>query len=124
MMYKRIFNLITLTLLTGIAAAGSFPSPIGNPAGFRNAMHSESIPKFAVGGAVVPAIFSKSQVTALKANFDDLAVSETISPANFTQDKSDIARLKGGRMVAVWEDNRLGPVAIAAQVFQKQPRIT
>jgi len=48
---------------------------------------------------------------------NELTISESVAPARFDQDYSDIARLSDGRMIACWEDSRNGIPMIYAQVL-------
>ncbi len=48
---------------------------------------------------------------------DDIQISETVSPASFTQENSSIAELSGDRVIVVWEDNRTGTQSIYGQIF-------
>lgn len=86
---------------------------------FRNALHFTPPEQIQVAGREItlPEIKSTSGTSGFSLNFDDVLVSETIGPANFTQQKGDIADLKNGRFVAVWEDNRLGATGVFVQLF-------
>lgn len=105
-----------IALLLG-SAIGASVNPIDNPHEFRRQVHQIPATSSPSGRIVVPEIAPLSQFE-LKANFDDLLISETVGPANFSQDKADIARLKGGRMVAAWQDDRLGPLGIFIQIYR------
>ena len=48
---------------------------------------------------------------------EEITISESVAPARFKQDYSDVARLSDGRMVACWEDNRNGSRMIFAQIL-------
>ena len=50
-------------------------------------------------------------------DFTDLRVSESVSPATFSQSNSSVAPLDNGRFVIVWQDNRSGSFSIIGQVF-------
>ncbi len=48
---------------------------------------------------------------------NEFTLSESVSPARFGQDYSDVARLTDGRMVACWQDGRNGSYMIYAQIL-------
>ncbi len=62
-------------------------------------------------------IFETKQISARVAASSDLQVSETISPARFSQRLSSVVRINGDQFVSVWQDDRLGGFKIFAQLF-------
>jgi len=115
----------SISLLTALAISMTFPplyggqiSPGENPVMFRNSLHEDysrfenkaSLQLPSSGGVNIG--FEKGTL-----NFEDLLISEQVGPANFTQEKADMAALKGGRTVIAWEDDRSGPVGVYLQIF-------
>jgi len=100
-------------------ASGGASAPTDDPTGFRENLHQEFTKPISSDRAdlpyVLPEIRDPAEKTSL--NFGDLPISESVGPANFTQDHATIAALWGGRTVAVWEDNRLGPKSVFLQLF-------
>lgn len=118
-MNLRIYISSTLTclIISLIFSSMAFSGSIGNdPGAFRNSLRENYSGTRFTGTASTIQILPE-EFPLLKANFDDILISESISPANFTQDNSDICNLKGGRMAAVWEDDRSGSVGIFLQLF-------
>lgn len=116
---------ITCTLITALVSL-IFPTisiqatttgPNDDPHEFRRQAHLITLPLDPNQSMAIPVI-SPTVQAGLKADFDDLKISETVGPANFMQDKADIARLRGGRMVAAWEDDRLGPTSVFIQIYR------
>ncbi len=121
MNWKTLHYLMAVGLLTVsvFAADGGNVPPSADPHQFRNNLHvdREYIPNAMNSNLplVIPAINESMTKSGL---FDgEVLVSESVSPANFIQEDADIADLKGGRMVAVWADNRQGPVGVYLQIL-------
>jgi hypothetical protein len=106
-----------LTVMVFSVAKGSGLLPGDDPNQFRKSLHPDFSSRTQAGMIVIPDLVPPANAMAAKANFNDLLISETVGPANFDQDKADITGLRGGRMAAVWEDDRFGPVAIFLQLF-------
>lgn len=102
-----------------ITVTGADLLPGDNPMAFRDRLHRDFIAKDSSPTPAIPTVLpGVSDAFPLAAStFEDVLVSESVGPANFTQEAADIAALKGGRWVAVWEDNRLGPVGVYLQLF-------
>ncbi|MCP4569982.1 MAG: T9SS type A sorting domain-containing protein [FCB group bacterium] len=119
-MNRKKFPCFVASILISViffSLAGADRLPSADPAGFRNNLHFEYIHSEQIVPATVPEILPPLLMGALQTNFGDLLISETEGPANFNQGKADIAALTGGRMAAVWEDDRLGPTGIFLQLF-------
>ncbi len=121
MIWKVLHYLMAVGFLTitVFAADGRNVSPSADPHQFRNNLRVDHAfsPNVSVSGLrpAIPAIVGS---VAKSGAFDgDVLLSETVSPANFIQDDADIADLKGGRMVAVWADDRQGPVGAFIQIL-------
>ncbi|MCK5126365.1 MAG: T9SS type A sorting domain-containing protein [candidate division Zixibacteria bacterium] len=106
-----LFGLNTILLGTDISTPNVFSED------FRNSLHYEANPNLLIGEFQVPTISYQAPQASLATNFDDILISESTSPANFTQQEPDVAALTSGRFAAVWEDNRLGPKAVYLQIF-------
>ena len=117
MTYKTGLCSIAAILILSTSVFGAVSPLTESPLDFRNGMHRDFQAMSTIDRIVLPTIISDPQTNALATNFDDVLISETVGPANFTQQQSDIASLKGGRFAAVWEDNRLGPVGVFVQLF-------
>lgn len=120
-MKNNFSNLFAVTISIAIftLASAGIAAPIENAQQFRDNQHKTFSVKERIGKIETPQIYPEGKgFSSLALNFDDLLISETSGPANFTQENSDIATLTGGRMAAVWEDNRSGPIAIYLQLFE------
>ena len=119
-MTTRIFSCLAAAFLLmtspGFTAEHSrFPEM--NPAQFRNSLHPDYSARLPHGPVTIPNILPASEFLAKTAGFEDLQVSEVSPTANFSQKNIEVAGLKGGRIVSVWQDNRLGPTGIFLQIF-------
>lgn len=64
-----------------------------------------------------PADFQPATSAEKVDDFSDVKISETVSPATFSQRNSSIAYLGDGRTVIVWQDDRSGSYKIYAQLL-------
>lgn len=62
-------------------------------------------------------VFYNMTVSNKMADISDLCISETVSPATFSQKFSSTAPLTGDKMIVVWQDIRLGSYKIFAQII-------
>jgi hypothetical protein len=108
-----------MAVIFPLTSLGAEVLPGENPVQFRNSLHRINHRASGPGPISIPNLTSSISDGLEKStlSFGDLLVSESISPANFTQDNSDIAALRGGRTVAAWEDDRQGPSAVFIQIF-------
>ncbi|MFH1701091.1 MAG: T9SS type A sorting domain-containing protein [Candidatus Zixiibacteriota bacterium] len=115
--FSCLFVIFISYLLCGVIAAGEIISN-ENAQDFRNHQHKAYLRQKLFGKTEAPQIYPEGKnISSLALNFDDLLISETSGPANFTQENADLATLTGGRLAAVWEDNRSGPISIYLQLF-------
>jgi hypothetical protein len=121
MNWKRLHYLMAVGFLavSVVAADGEILPQSADPHQFRNSLHIDQVYKSGARDAGLPSVIPAVDESAAKsAAFDgEVLISESVSPANFIQENADIADLKGGRMVAVWADNRQGPVGVYVQVL-------
>jgi len=108
------FILICSILSVSVLTASDISS---NPHEYRRSLHSDYSASRSATATVLPEIKSGEAVLSNSVMFSDVLISESVSPANFTQDNSSLAALTGGRFAAVWEDNRLGTRSIYIQIF-------
>ncbi|MEZ5359941.1 MAG: FlgD immunoglobulin-like domain containing protein [Candidatus Zixiibacteriota bacterium] len=115
-----VYMLIVILGLTSISALAGQGDALSVQE-FRNALHftPPEANQAVASIPALPAIKSTDGITDFALDFDDLLLSETIGPANFTQQKGDITALKNGRYAAVWEDNRLGATGVFVQLFDR-----
>lgn len=92
-------------------------TPSDNPTQFRNSLHGNYAERVAGGKTSIPEIRPVDHLRAAKPLAGDLLISEVSSTANFVQDSVEAVGLRGGRVAAVWEDNRPGPVGIYLQLL-------
>jgi hypothetical protein len=121
-MNRKSFSCLIAVLIAFILIAQTGRAEIlpgDNPVQFRNSLHPDFYQSGSKGPVVIPDVqpLNFDHIAKAALNFEDLAVSESVSPANFTQSNSDNASLKDGRLAAVWEDDRRGPVGIYLQLF-------
>jgi hypothetical protein len=62
-------------------------------------------------------VFQSRLISPRITDFADLKISETVSPATFSQSNSSIAPLDDGRFVVAWQDERLGSEKIFARLY-------
>ncbi len=126
-MRKQIITYTLITLATLVSCTLSIASSNSEDMQkFRDQMHrdysiagqdrnfsvSPVVPEILPNGS---ALFSSSAKAT--ANFNDLLVSETVGPANFTQKDVDLTGIIGRGLAAVWSDDRDGAEAIYLQLF-------
>jgi hypothetical protein len=121
MNWKALHCLVAVGLMavSAFGAGGQDISPSADPHQFRNDLHIDREHRAEAVAASLPAIIPEVDQSAAKsAAFDgDVLLSESVSPANFIQEDADIADLSGGRMAAVWADDRQGPVGVYIQLL-------
>ena len=122
-MAKIFFNLLILSMLVI-----QFPAlPVfGKTAPDHVQLHEESVKKpvstehpVFLTRFFTPETYKSAQFSKI-GGFSDLLISESVSPATFTQRKSTIARLTDGRTVIGWTDVRNGSQMIFIQIFDSE----
>ena len=101
----------------GVSFASVLPGE--NPKAFRAAFHRVFLPQEHLSPISLPEVLPEAPRVVYKSAgpFSDLLVSDSIVPANFIQQNPDIVTLTNGRVAAVWEDDRQGPIGIYLQLL-------
>jgi len=118
-MTRQIAIYLMAAILLSLAATASATTieKIADPAQFRNSLHTDySIEKPGTVNSL-PVILPQTEKLAADMDFGDLTISETPPTANFLQQNAAIASVGAGKMVAAWEDYRLGTGSIFVQLF-------
>ncbi len=119
-MTKIIIGLLILTVFLILPAAAEVS---GKVLPDRESIYNESVKKPVSNDCPIfltkffsPESFKSTQQSEI-AGFSDLLISESVSPATFTQRSSTVARLTDGQTVVGWTDDRNGNKMIFIQIF-------
>jgi len=109
-----------LLVVAAFSAAGAVDqNPRENPHAYRLSLHPDYSIRTALETSPIPSVFPSDHGFSVDkaSSSQEILISESVGPANFTQEKAGIADLKGGRMAAVWEDDRQGTVGVFLQIL-------